>query len=98
MAYTLLGNKDPYVKTQFMDLINAADSDPDKYAKWMQAAQWVALTMGVKLWRANTGQVLLTNGAAAFDKVLLALHAEATLIKTPLPLGKVKKDTYAKWV
>jgi len=98
LAHTLLGNKDPYIKTQFMDLINAADSDPDKYAKWMQAAQWVALTMGVKLWGANAGQVLLTNGLKAFDKVLLALHAEATLIKTPLPLGKVKKDTYAKWV
>lgn len=96
-APSLIGNKDPLVKAQFMDLINAADSDPDKYVKWMQAAQWMALTMGVKLWGANAGKMLL-KGEKVFDTVLLALHADTVLVKTPLPLGKVKKDTYARWV
>ena len=93
----LIGNKDPYVKAQFMDLINAADSNPDKYVKWMRAAQWMALTMGTRLWGPNAGKMML-KGEKVFDTVLLALHADVVLVKTPLPLGKVKKDTYARWV
>ena len=95
----LIGNKDPEVKQRLMDLLNAADSDPEKYAKWMTVAGWIALVMGHTPWAATESErvVIMNHGVSSFDKVLLALHADAVLVRTPLPLGKVRKDTYARW-
>lgn len=96
----LIGNKDPEVRQRFMDLLNAADSDPDKYAKWMTVAGWIALAMGHTPWapREIERVVIMNHGVSSFDKALLALHADVVLVKTPVPLGKVKKDAYVKWV
>lgn len=100
--YSQLVGCESAVAARFLSLISTPDDVADKYDRYMLAAVWVAWRHGRTRGRhdGNTGQWTYDYHLKmpAFDKVLLALHAEEVLVKSEVPRGTVKHDEYAAWV
>jgi len=86
--------------TKFLGLISTPDDAADKYDRYMLAAVWLAWRHGHR--RHNTDTASWSYdfhfNMPAFDKILLALHAEEVLVESELPRGTVKRDAYATWL